>query len=58
MRRSKITQTYKKTGNLRALQHLLGHTKMDGTIQYLGVELEGVLAIAEAIETSANRLHS
>lgn len=40
MRRTKVTQIYKKTGKLRAVQLLLGHTKMDSTVQYLGVELE------------------
>ena len=39
-----------KTGNLRAVQLLLGHTKMNSTVRYLGVELEDALAIAEAIE--------
>ncbi|UOA33842.1 Tyrosine recombinase XerC (plasmid) [Sulfitobacter sp. DSM 110093] len=38
MRRTKVTQIYKKTGNLRAVQLLLGHTKMDSTVRYLGVE--------------------
>ena len=50
MRRTKVTQIYKKTGNLRAVQLLLGHTKMDSTVRYLGVELEDALAIAETIE--------
>jgi integrase len=50
MRKTKVTQIYKKTGNLRAVQLLLGHTKMDSTARYLGVELEGPLAIAQAIE--------
>ncbi len=50
MRRTKMTQIYKKTGNLRAVQLLLGHTKMDSTVRYLGVELEDALAIAEDIE--------
>ncbi|WP_255564604.1 tyrosine-type recombinase/integrase, partial [Mameliella sp. CS4] len=50
MRCTKVTQIYKKTGNLRAVQLLLGHTKMDCTVRYLGVELEDALAIAEAIE--------
>ena len=50
MRRTKVTQIYKKTGNLRSVQLLLGHTKMDSTVRYLGVELEDALAIAEAIE--------
>ena len=50
MRRTKVTQIYKKTGNLRAVQLLLGHTKMDSAVRYLGVELEDALAISEAIE--------
>ena len=44
MQRTKvITQIYKKTGTLRAVQLLLGHTKMDSTVRYLGVELEDAL---------------
>jgi integrase len=50
MRRTKVSQIYKKTGNLRAVQLLLGHTKMDSTVRYLGVELVDALAIAEAVE--------
>ena len=50
MRRTKVTQIYKKTGNLRAVQLLLGHAKMDSTVRYLGVELEDALAIARANE--------
>ena len=50
MRRTKIAQIYRKTGNLRAVQLLLGHTKKDSTVRYLGVELEDALAIAEAVE--------
>lgn len=50
MRRTKVAQIYRKTGNLRAVQLLLGHTKMDSTVRYLGVELEDALAIAEAVE--------
>ncbi len=50
MRRTKVTQIYKKTGNLRAVQLLLGPTKMDSTVRYLGVELEDALSIAEAIK--------
>ena len=49
MRRTKVSQIYKKTGNLRAVQLLLGHTKMDSTVRYLGVELEDALGISEAV---------
>ena len=50
MRRTKAAQIYKKTGNLRAVQLLLGHVKMDTTVRYLGIELEDALEISEAIE--------
>ncbi|WP_412551103.1 tyrosine-type recombinase/integrase [Shimia sp. MIT910701] len=50
MRRTKVAQIYRKTGNLRAVQLLLGHTKMDSTVRYLGVDLEDALSIAEAVE--------
>ena len=50
MRRTKVSQIYKKTGSLRAVQLLLGHTKMDSTVRYLGVELEDALAISESVE--------
>jgi len=50
MRRTKVAQIYKKTGNLRAVQLLLGHTKMVSTVRYLGVELDDALTISEAID--------
>ena len=50
MRRTKVAQIYRKTGNLRAVQLLLDHAKMDSTVRYLGVELEDAQAIAEAVE--------
>jgi len=50
MRRTKATLIYRKTGNLRAVQLLLGHTKIDSTVRYLGVEVEDALALAESIE--------
>ncbi len=50
MRRTKATLIYRKTGNLRAVQLLLGHTKLDSTARYLGVEVEDALAISESIE--------
>ena len=50
MRRAKATLLYAKTKNIRAVQLLLGHTKVDNTIRYLGVELEDVLMFSEGIE--------
>ena len=50
LRRTRVAQIYKKTGNLRAVQLLLGHTKMDSTVRYLGVDLEDALAISESVE--------
>ncbi|SNT39235.1 tyrosine-type recombinase/integrase, partial [Tropicimonas sediminicola] len=50
MCRTKVAQIYRKTGNLRAVQFLLGYTKMDGTVRYLGVDLEDALSIAEPFE--------
>ena len=50
LRRTKAAQIYRKTGNLRAVQLLLGHTKVDSTVRYLGVELEDALSIAEKID--------
>jgi site-specific recombinase XerC len=50
MRRTKAAQIYEKTGNLRAVQLLLGHTKMDNTVRYLGIKLEDALEISEGVE--------
>ena len=50
MRRTKAAQIYKKTGNLRAVQLLLGHTKLEGTVRYLGIEVDDALAISEQVE--------
>ena len=50
LRRTKAAQIYRKTGNLRAVQLLLGHAKVDSTVRYLGVELEDALSIAEKID--------
>ena len=41
---------YKQTGNLRAVQILLGHTKIESTVRYLGVDIEDALALAEGTE--------
>jgi site-specific recombinase XerD len=50
MRRTKAAQIYKKTGNLRAVQLLLGHTKLESTGRYLGIEVDDALAISEQVE--------
>jgi site-specific recombinase XerC len=50
MRRTTAAQIYRKTGNLRAVQLLLGHTKLESTVLYLGIEVDDALNIAEQIE--------
>jgi len=50
MRRTKAAQIYKKTGNLRAVQLLLGHIKLESTVRYLGIEVEDALSISEQVE--------
>lgn len=50
LRRTKVAQLYRNTGNLRAVQLLLGHAKIESTIRYLGIELEDALQISEALE--------
>ena len=42
--------TYKRTGNLRAVQILLGHTRLESTVRHLGVDAEGALALSEGTE--------
>ncbi|MEE4349713.1 MAG: tyrosine-type recombinase/integrase [Pacificimonas sp.] len=51
LRRTKAALIYRKTGNLRAVQPLLGHTKVDSTVRYLGVELEDAPA-SQSVSTS------
>jgi integrase len=50
LRRTKATLIYRRTGNLRAVQLLLGHSKIESTVRYLGVEVDDALAIAEQID--------
>lgn len=50
LRRTKASIIYKATGNLRAVQILLGHTKIESTVRYLGVDVEDALHLAESIE--------
>jgi integrase len=55
LRRTKATLIYRRTGNLRAVQLLLGHTKIESTVRYLGIEVDDALAIAEQIEVGSTR---
>jgi site-specific recombinase XerC len=50
MRRTKPAQIYKKTGNMRVVQLLLGRTKLESTVRYLGIEVDDALAISEQVE--------
>lgn len=50
MRRTKATLIYRRTKNLRAVQLLLGHTKLESTVRYLGIEVDDALAISEQTE--------
>jgi integrase len=50
LRRTKVALIYKKTGNLRACQLLLGHGKLESTVRYLGIEVDDALSISEQIE--------
>ena len=50
MRRTKAAQIYRKTGNLRAVQLLLGHTKIESTVRYLGIEVDDALTLSEQVE--------
>lgn len=50
LRRTKATLIYRRTGNLRAVQLLLGHTNIESTVRYLGIEVDDALAIAEQVD--------
>jgi integrase len=50
LRRTKASMIYRRTGNLRAVQLLLGHTKIESTVRYLGVDVDDALLIAEQVE--------
>lgn len=50
LRRTKASIIYKATGNLRAIQILLGHSKIENTVRYLGVDIEDALTLAEKTE--------
>jgi integrase len=50
LRRTKATLIYRRTGNLRAVQLLLDHTKIESTVRYLGIEVDNVLTIAQQVD--------
>ena len=50
LRRTKATLIYRRTGNLRAVQLLLGHREIESTVRYLGIEVDDALAIAEQVD--------
>jgi integrase len=50
LRRTKVALIYKRMGNLRAVQILLGHTKLESTVRYLGVDAEDALSLSGATE--------
>ena len=50
LRRTKVALIYKKTGNLRACQLLLGHRKLESTVRYLGIEVDDALEMSEQID--------
>jgi integrase len=47
LRRTKVALIYKRSGNLRACQLLLGHTKLESTVRYLGIEVDDALILSE-----------
>jgi integrase len=50
IRRTKASLIYRRTKNLRAVQLLLGHTKLESTVRYLGIEVDDALEMAEQTE--------
>ena len=50
LRRTKATLIYRRTKNLRAIQLLLGHRKLESTVRYLGIEVDDALEMAERIQ--------
>ena len=50
LRRTKATLIYRRTGNLRAVQLLLGHSKIESTVRYLGIEVDDALSLAEQVD--------
>ena len=55
LRRTKVAMLYKKTGNMRACQLLLGHRKLESTVRYLGIEVDDAIAMSEQVDLSRYR---
>jgi integrase len=53
LRRTKATLIYRRTRNLRAVQLLFGHSKLESTVRYLGIEVDDALEIAEQTEVQS-----
>lgn len=50
MRRTEAYLIYRRTKNIRAVQLLLGHTKLESSVRYLGIEVEDALELSEHTE--------
>ncbi len=50
LRRTEVALIYKKTGNLRTCQLLLGHRKLESTVHYLGIEVDDALEMSDQID--------
>ena len=50
LRRTKASLIYRRTKNLRAVQLLLGHSKLDSTVRYLGIEIDDALEMSEQVD--------
>jgi site-specific recombinase XerD len=55
LRRTKASLIYRRTKNLRAVQVLLGHSKLESTVRYLGIEVDDALEMADASAFPQNR---
>ena len=56
IRRTKPTLIYKRTHNLRAVQLLLGHTKLESTVRYLGIEVDDALELPSRLKSKGEAI--